>query len=100
MINQGKVAYSLVSFHVEMEAYKQQGCAQEFLSAGLSVLRDLRERSQGRTAKFQNTPYEWAYSFNLSSSTPVHPHHPLSLPHLPSPIYQTTLLFQTRLRKV
>ena len=58
MINQGKVAYSLVSFHVEMEAYKQQGCAQEFLSAGRSVLRGLGEGSQGRTAKFQNTPYD------------------------------------------
>ena len=58
MINQGKVAYSLVNFHVEMEAYKQQGCAQELLSAGRSVLRDLGEESQGRTAKFQNTPNE------------------------------------------
>ena len=30
MINQGKVAYSLVSFHVEMEAYKQKDVPKNF----------------------------------------------------------------------
>ena len=52
MINQGKVAYSLVSFHVEMEAYKQQGCAQEFLNAGRSVLRGLGEAKNGKIPKY------------------------------------------------
>ena len=84
MINQGKVAYSLVSFHVEMEAYKQQGCAQEFLSAGRSVLllawvRGLRGERQNSKILPMNRPTPLTFL----SSTPVHPHHPLSLPHLP-----------------